>query len=121
MKGESKIVKWITESDAAGKEDNNLGGLGGWFGCDKKGQRWPDYVNAYKEEVHQMLEELRKGIIENNVRWTGQEKQDNDYNTVPLWDDGSVTFYSWRGWGDLMAAVWSTQDNKDYSYLDFYM
>lgn len=113
-----KIIKWITNNETMGKEENGLGGMGGFF---KDGMRWEDYKNNYKKVAHKMLEELRKSIIENEIKWTGQEMQDNGYETVPLWSNGKVDTYSWRAWGDLMAAVWSTEDNKDYCYMDFYM
>lgn len=113
-----KIIKWITKQEAEGKEENGLGGMGGWFGKEK---RWPDYLEKFKKEARPMLEELRKSIIENNIRCTGEEKQENGWNVVPLWSNGKVDTYSWRAWGDLMAAVWSSKDNKDYCYTDFYM
>ena len=64
---------------------------------------------------------LRESIIKNQIGWTGKSMQDFGYETVPLWSNGKVDTYSWRAWGDLMAAVWSSEDNKDYSYMDFYM
>jgi hypothetical protein len=32
-----------------------------------------------------------------------------------------VATFSYRGWGDIMAAIWSEEENKDYNYMDFYM
>jgi hypothetical protein len=50
---------------------------------------------------------------------TGQEHQ---YNSgVPVFSDGKVATYTYRGWGDLMAAIWATEEDKDYHYMDFYM
>jgi hypothetical protein len=37
-----------------------------------------------------------------------------------MFSDGSVATFSLRGWGDLLAAVYSERDNKDYCYMDFY-
>jgi hypothetical protein len=69
---------------------------------------------------HPLLEELRRSIIANNIRCTGEQHQ-NGAVAVPLWSNGKVDTYSFRAWGDLMAAVWSTEENKDYGYMDFYM
>jgi len=112
-----KIIKFITEDETGDRQDNHLGGMGGFF---QDGMRWKDYKNQYKKIAHANLEELRKKIVENNVRCTGEELQ-NGYVGIPLWSDDSVSTYSWRGWGDLMAAVWSEHENKDYCYMDFYM
>jgi len=113
-----KIIKWITYSEARNKEENGYGGLGGWF---KDGMRWKDYVESYIKEVRPDLEKLRKSIVKNGIRCTGEEHQHSNYKSVPLWDNGKVDTYSYRAWGDLMAAVWSTEDNQDYSYMSFYM
>ena len=112
------IVKWITENEASDKEQNGIGGMGGFF---KEGMRWKDYLDNYIKKAHPLLEELKRSIIKNNIKWTGEEKQENNYNTVPLWSNGKVDTYSWRAWGDLMAAVWSEEENKDYCYMNFYM
>lgn len=118
MKKEIKIEKWITPEEVKGKEDNGLGGLGGFFHA---GMRWKDYKNRFQKKVYSMLEELRKSIIKNNIRCTGQQMQEDGLSVVPLWSNGKVDTYTWRAWGDLMAAVWSEKDKKDYSYMDFYM
>ena len=41
---------------------------------------------------------------------------------TPVFDDGTVGSFSFRAWGDLMAAIWNTEENTNkYSYMDFYM
>jgi hypothetical protein len=124
------IEKWITNAEAAGKDENGLGGMGGWFGYDNSadgGQelppahhRWADYLGNFEPKAHAMLEELRRSIVANKVRCTGYQHQ-NEASAVPLWSNGKVDTYSYRAWGDLMAAVWSTEEDKDYGYMDFYM
>jgi hypothetical protein len=111
-----KLIKWIDYSCTRGIEDHGLGGLGGFF---EKGMRWEDYLNAFIPEIRNELETLRKSIIDNHIRCTGSDHQ-NEKGFVPLWDDNTCDTYSFRAWGDLMAAVWSTEDNTDYSYMDFY-
>ena len=125
-----KIEKWIKYEEAEGKEENGLGGSGGWFGYDEMNRdaagrwtmsrgRWPDYLDHFEPKVRSMLEELYQSIVANRIRCTGEEHQHGAV-AVPLWDNGKVDTYSMRAWGDLMAAVWSTEDNKDYGYMDFY-
>lgn len=113
-----KIIEFITYGEAEEKEENGLGGMGGWF---SDGHRWEDYIDGYNDEGKQLLEELRRAIIKNGIRCTGDQHQHSGYRSVPLWSDGKVDTYSYRAWGDLMAAIWSTEDDKDYSYMDFYM
>lgn len=113
-----QIVNWINNYEAKNKKSNGLGGMGGFFAT---GMRWKDYLEIFIKEVHPQLEVLRKSILENKIKFTGQEMQRDNTKTVPLWDDGTVTHYTWRSWGDLMAAVWSEEENKNYNYLDFYM
>lgn len=112
------IVEWITVNEAADKPEHGLGGMGGFF---QDGMRWPEYLACFKPEAHPDLEELRASILTHRIRCTGDQRQNAGGLVVPLWSDGTVDTYSWRAWGDLMAAVWSTADSRDYSYMDFYM
>ena len=111
-----KIVYWISYDETTGKQENGLGGLGGWFAA---GHRWEDYLNYFLPVAHPFLEVLRSEIIKRNLKCTGAQHQTNP-EAVPVWGDGTVSIYSYRAWGDLMAAIWSTEDDKDYSYMDFY-
>jgi hypothetical protein len=113
-----KIKKFITYAESEKYEENGLGGMGGWF---SDGHRWEDYIEGYSDEGKQLLEELRSQIIKNQIKCTGDEHQYSSIQSVPLWDDDTVDTYSYRAWGDLMAAIWSTEDNRDYNYMDFYM
>lgn len=111
-----KIVKWISYDEAEEKEENGLGGTGGFF---KKGMRWKDYTKTYTLKGRLKLRVLRNDIIRLDIKCTGRVHQEGN-ETVPLWDNEKVDTYSYRAWGDLMAAIWSTKENKDYSYMDFY-
>ena len=113
-----KVVKFISYSEVGDRKENSLGGMGGFF---ENGMRWKDYKDVWKESVHEDLENLRAAIIANQINCTGDEHQHSGYPSVPLFDDGSVALYSFRAWGDLMAAVWSSEYDKDYSYMSFYM
>ena len=120
---EIKVIKWISYEDAeilskiGMLKENNIGGLGGWF---QDGHRWKDYIRRFKREAHPYQEALRREIIEKNIKYTGEEHQELSQG-VPVFSDFTMATYSYRGWGDLMAAIWSTEENKDYSYVDFYM
>lgn len=114
-------VKWITNAEADSfDQKDDLGGLGGFF---NDGMRWKDYIGRYRKQWHPHLETLRKSIIDNDIwhegGWHQGQQSDSDLS-VPLWSDGKYGTYSFRAWGDLMAAVWSEHYNQDYSYMSFY-
>ena len=113
-----KVIKFITFEEALKYEENGLGGFGGIFA---RGMRWKDYKEIFNEQGRVDVETLRKAIIENDIKCTGEQHQRSDYKSVPLWSNGKVDTYTYRAWGDLMAAVWSEEEDKDYSYFDFYM
>lgn len=120
---EIEVIKWISYDDAIELlnmnilKDNHIGGLGGWF---QNGNRWEDYTKAFKREAHPYQEALRKSIIERKLKYCGNDHEELE-DGVPVFSDFTVATYSYRAWGDLMAAIWSTEENKDYSYIDFYM
>lgn len=111
-----KVIKWINYSESHEYKES-CGGLGGWF---DDGHRWEDFIDDWIEEVKPYLEAIRKSAIENDLKLTGQQHQ-HGHKGVPLFEDNTVGSFSYRAWGDLMAAIWSTEENKDYSYMDFYM
>lgn len=110
------VVDWVSYQDSP-ESEHDLGWMGGWF---KDGHRWKDYLNVYKEEVHPYLEALRQEVVSKNIRFGGDVHQHSD-DGAPKFSDGSVLRLSYRAWGDLMAAIWSEAENKDYQYMDFYM
>lgn len=111
-----KVVKWISFEDAEEREEA-IGGLGGFF---SNGMRWKDYIEIWNDERVFYAEAIRKDVLKNNIKLTGQEHQESN-NGVPVFDDGKVGTFSYRAWGDLMAAIWSEEEDKDYHYMDFYM
>jgi len=114
-----KVIEWISEKDCADK-DVSIGGLGGWFNFNEKGKRWKDYLDATKKELHPYCEAIRKSVIEKKLRTTGDQHQHSG-SGVPLFNDDTIGSFSYRAWGDLMAAIWSEEEDKDYNYMDFYM
>ena len=115
------VKKWISYKKAESyKKIVHITGLGGWLNYDQKGLRWKDYLKVYDHKAHPYLEAIRQSVLENNIRITGEQHQYGP-NGVPLFEDNRVAIFSYRGWGDLMAAIWSDAEDKDYSYTDFYM
>lgn len=120
MSKEIKVVGWVHSEYPFKSEDAIIGGLGGFFNWKEKGMRWKNYLYTQPGEWHPYLEALRKEIIENEIKITGETHQYANSGT-PLFSDGKIGCWSFRGWGDLMAAIWSEEENKDYTYMDFYM
>jgi len=112
-----KVKKWISYDDSGDYKEAPCGCMGGFF---KEGMRWEDYIDSFYGEVKPHIEALRKSIIENKIKLTGEEHQTID-GGVPLFSDDTAATYTYRAWGDLMAAVWSEEEDKDYCYMDFYM
>ena len=123
------VVEWISDAAAFGKEEA-VDGFGGWFGYDENApegkkwhtarHRWKDYIAIWTPQERPYLEAIRASVIASGLRLTGYQHQ-NDAAGVPLFSDGKVGLFSFRGWGDLMAAIWSEVEDRNYSYMDFYM
>ena len=102
-------------SDTSGFNLNDLGGSNSF----ELGMRWSDYLTEYAPEWHPHLEAIRKSIVENEV-WAGGEWHQDSPTGVPVLSDGHFMICSFRAWGDLLAAVWSSELERDFSYMDFY-
>lgn len=113
-----KVVDWISYDDAKEREECGIGGMGGWFGMDQR-HSWEDYVDIWFDEAKPYVIALRDSIVERGIRESGDWHQDSDEG-VPLFEDGTVATYSFRAWGDLLAAVWEGVDRLPYCYMDFY-
>lgn len=109
-----KVLRWGTEQEMEGRTDP-VGCMGGWF---NHGHRWKDLLERFVDEAHPYLEALRAEIISKKLRFGGDGHQRDKY---PLFDDGCCALFSYRAWGDLLAAVWAEHDGMDYHYMDFYM
>lgn len=80
---------------------------------------WDEYLDSFVSTIHPHLEALRADIIANHIRGDGTWHQEDPEGT-PMFSDGKIMALSFRAWGDLMAAIWTTEDDKHYSYMDFY-
>jgi hypothetical protein len=112
--GQRAVVEWIPYEDAVDKEET-VGGLGGWF----DGHTWEDYINQAVPVEWPYLEAIKSDVLRTGRFICGNQHQD-DPNGVPLFDDGTVGMFSFRGWGDLMAAIATAQDGKSHNYMEFY-
>lgn len=111
-----RVVKWIDYHEARTMTES-IGGMGGWF---ERGMRWRDYIDAQSATRRPHYEALREAIVVRCVKFGGDDHQSRA-DGVPVFSDGTVGTFSFRAWGDLLAAVWSTEDGVDRSYMDFYM
>lgn len=112
-----KVTQFIDYQDANELPSNSLGGFGGFF---QDGMRWKDYLDSREPEEVPYAEGIRAYAIEHNLRTTGEQHQYSPQG-VPVFEDGTASTFSYRAWGDIMAAIWSEAEGKDYSYMDFYM
>lgn len=107
------VERWISYAESDGMPES-AGGIGGFF---SPGMRWDDYA---AECPGQYYEALRDAVIARKLKRGGDWHQQAD-DGVPVFSDGTIATFSYRAWGDLLAATWSTHENKDYEYFDFYM
>jgi len=115
--GTRQVIGWVSTADV---ELRDLVDIGGWGGDIQTGDRWKDYIADVNERYLAHHEALRSAIIARGLRRGGDWHQ-NSPDGVPVFDDGAVGTFSFRAWGDLLAAIWAGVDRRDYSYMDFYM
>lgn len=108
-----RVDRWVRYEDAPASAEE-IGGLGGWFGV---GDRWDTFIRGFNPDVAAHYEALRSDIVSRNIWKAGDWHQDEG---TPVFSDGWVGSFSFRAWGDLMAAIWSTELDRDFCYMDFY-
>lgn len=92
--------------------------LGAWWGgFFEKGMRWQDYLDEIDPRAHPYLEAARQSAVENNIRASGEKHQWD--GITPVFSDGRYFEMGYSVWGDFMAAVWSEEEDTDYSYMNF--
>lgn len=113
-----KVLRMIgdEEIEILGAKNSGFGGMGGFF---DNGMRWKDYLDAWEEKGQEYAEACREYIIENEIKYTGMENQDSGKDCF-LFDDNTFASFSFRAWGDLLAAIWSEAENTDHNYMHFY-
>ena len=115
--GPRQVIGWVSYASV---EQKTLTDIGGWGGFMTGTDRWEDYVANGDERYRPHVEALRSAVITRGLRRGGDWHQ-SAADGVPVFDDGAVGTFSFRAWGDLLAAIWSGEDGRGYGYMDFYM
>ena len=115
MTTELRVVRTTSWAAAIGDFPESCGGMGGWV---SSSIGWAEYLEAMPAQQHAHLEALRRWVLAEGIRRGGDWHQAGG---VPVFSDGTVGAFSMRGWGDLLAAIWNTEEAPSYSYMDFYM
>lgn len=116
--GEVRVEAWISSAEAESHAES-VGGLGGWFGSDGQTHTWQDYLDHWQPAVHPYLQALKDDVLASGRFICGNNHQD-DPDGTPLFDDGTVGSFSFRAWGDLMAAIATVKDGQPHNYMEFY-
>lgn len=72
------------------------------------------------EEVTQIVQLIGDEVVKYGYSFSGQEHQ-NALTGVPVFSDGTCLRASMRAWGQIMAAIYSSVEGVNLSYMDFYM
>jgi hypothetical protein len=116
MTSDVTVVGWTFYGDEA-RSENDFGGMGGWV----DGHDFDQYVSGISDVMRPYALALRDAIVRSGRKTTGCEHQTRQ-DGVPVFSDGTVSTFSYRAWGDIMAAVWNSAENTQrYSYMSFYM
>ena len=116
-KQEITVVAWVSEDDVDCDGDDAITWFGGYF---VPPMRWEDYLDNTGDSQKPYVEAVRKSVVENKIFLCGDEHQ-NNHDSIPEFNDGKFLALSMRAWGDLMAAIWAEERDRDYHYLEFYM
>jgi hypothetical protein len=114
---EREVAAWISYKAA---EHGYPVDIGDWGGFETMDGTWAEHVARLQPRVVPYHEALRRAILARGLRRGGDWHQ-NARDGVPVFDDGAVGTFSFRAWGDLMAAIWGPEDGCIYGYMDFYM
>lgn len=108
-----KIVKWVTGLDHS-KSSPVL--LYPAFEEKLAGRPREQIDHAWGEAEAAVQDCIRR----NGFKFSGEYHQYGKYG-MPMFEDGSVMFCSWRHWGAIMADAWDPDGSKGLDYMDFYM
>lgn len=111
-----KVINWISYEEAQ-KKNKKLSGIDGFF---TSSMNWQEYLNMCQPEQKIYIDALKTAIIKEKIKKAGDWHQWSNEG-VPLFSDGVVITFSWRSWGNLLAAMWEIEEGKSYDYIDFYI
>lgn len=76
--------------------------------------------NVEGDEFQVIVQLIGEEIIKHGYCFSGEDHQ-NSFTGVPVFNDGTCLRASMRTWGLIMSVIYSALDEKEYSYMDFYM
>lgn len=84
------------------------------LGGDTRNLSWEEYLDEIKDDYKPHILLLKKTIQENGlIGYTGKDAEQYTFK----FSDGIDISFTWRGWGDLMAAI----VDKREGYIAYYM
>lgn len=87
---------------------------------------WTSFEDVYPsrnvegDEFQVIVQLIGEEIIKHGYCFSGEDHQ-NSFTGVPVFNDGTCLRASMRTWGLIMSVIYSALDEKEYSYMDFYM
>lgn len=95
-------------------------------GTDRQQQRYPafgdDFPGMTEEECTRLWAEAERVVVgcirRNGFKFDGNYHQYGEFG-MPLFDDGTVFFVSWRHWGHLMYRAWNPDGNDPMGYCKY--
>ena len=72
------------------------------------------------KEVGQIVQLIGDEVVKYGFSFSGQDHQ-NALTGVPVFSDGTCLRASMRVWGQIMAAIYSSVEGVNLSYMDVYM
>ena len=100
--------------------------MGGWFNAqmihkpdneDIPFHTWEDFIEGMDEETKAYAEAFKAYILEKNIKECAPWHQRIG---VPLFEDNTYSTFSYRAWGDIMAAIYTTEE-EPLNYMEYYM
>lgn len=118
---EIRVVDWDGPFENVKEREHAFFVSGGWV----DGHSWSEYLEHMLASDDAgpgslpYLEALRREVLSRRLFISGEDHQDWRFGT-PVFSDGKVANFTWRAWGDFMAAVWS-EAFQGLGYMQFYM
>lgn len=113
-----EVAAWI--SWRAAEMAHDAVDIGAWGGFETKSGTWEEHLSRLEPRLVPYHEALRRAVLARGLRRGGDWHQSAP-DGVPVFDDGAVGTFTFRAWGDALAAIWGPEDGRVYGYMDFYM
>lgn len=85
------------------------------YGGYEHGHTWDEYLANFRTSKRIHFNMIRKAIEE--LDWVGMTGEEMANDVEFVFSDGVIIAFTWRAWGDLMAAIVGKGEN----YLSYYM